>query len=154
MDIYGVVDGLKVIGSNVTLTDSWIHNLLHSDNDPNQRDGTTHDDNVQVEGGNNIVIQRNTMTDGHNAAIQVTQNYAVTSNIKITDNWLSGGACTVNVTQKAKGGPIQGMTIGSNDFGPGRYGLACAIRVPQTSPISIWSNVWASNSQAVPLQWF
>jgi len=145
LDISRVVDPIKVVDGNVTVLASWMHNNAHFDPDPNQRDGKTHDDGVQIEGGSGITLTGNVIENGHNAAVMITQNHAATADVTISDNWLGGGACTVNVTQKGAGGkdaPIQGMVIRGNHFGPGRYGTTCPMRLPSTSPISVSGNFW------------
>lgn len=155
LDISNVVDTVKVIGPNVTVADSWLHQHFHSDNDPNQPDGHTHDDGIQVEGGANIVISGNKITDAHNAAIMITQNYSQTSNVQIRNNALSGGACTINMTQMGKGTPLTGMAISGNRFGTGTYGYACAMRLPKASSFSLSDNLWASAPARTLLpQWF
>ena len=150
LNISNVVDTVKVIGPNFTLQDSWLHDNFHSENDPHQSSGATHDDNVQVEGGDNILIQHNTLANAHNAAVMVTQNNRVTSNLHIRNNWISGGACSINMTQRAKGGPILGTSISGNRFSGGTYGNTCPMLIPATSPVSITDNVWdATDAPAV-----
>lgn len=148
LNVSAVVDTAKVIGSNVTIENSWMHGTAYSDRDPNQSDGKTHDDNVQIEGGSNIVIRGNLFENSHNAAIMVTQNYAATANVMIQANHLRGGACTVNVSQQGVNRPILGMAITGNRFGPGWYGTTCPIRVPTSSPVSISANVWEPSMAA------
>lgn len=147
LDVYDVVDQVKVIGSNVTVRDSWLHDSFHSTNDPNQADGKTHDDNVQIEGGSNIVLEGNLLTGAHNAGIMLTQNKSVTSNVRVQGNWISDGACQINVDQKGKAA-IQGTSILENRFGPGSYGATCAMRLPKTSPIKVTSNTWLQTGKA------
>ena len=150
LEITRVVDAVKIIGGNVSLTGSWLHGNAHFSPDPNQSDNQTHDDGVQVTGGKNITISGNTIETAHNSAIMIGQG-TTTGNISITGNWLSGGGCTVNVTQAGTGTPIQGMVISNNKFGPGIYGTACPMRLPSASPISLSNNVWDSNGKtAVP----
>ena len=154
LNIYGVVDPIKVIGGPFKLTDSWVHDTLHYEPDPNQSDGKTHDDSVQIEGGTNIVLDGNRFEDAHNAAIMVTQNHSVTANVTISNNYLSHGACAVNVTQSGLGVPIVGMRIVSNRFGPGAYGRTCPMRLPLTSVFSVVGNTWIDTGlEAKPL-WF
>lgn len=151
LNISRVVDTVKVIGSNVSVSDSWLHGNLHSDNDLNQSDGKTHDDNVQIEGGSNIRITGNTMEGSYNAAVMVTQNVSKTSDFILESNWLQGGACTVNVTERSRGGSIYGMAVRNNRFGVSRYGSTCPMRLPSSSPISVTSNIWDSTlKQALP----
>jgi hypothetical protein len=156
LDISGVVDATKVIGSNVTIRNSWFHDPIHSDSDPNQPDGKTHDDGIQIEGGTTVLIEKNKIAGFHNAAIQVTQNYAVTHAVTIRSNQLSGGGCQVNVTQKGNGGggkAITSFAITSNGFGPGKYGKTCPMRLPKTSTFTVSGNYWISGLlAALPLR--
>lgn len=153
LNIYGVVDGVKVIGNNVSVSGSWIHDTIYSTSDPNQSDGKTHDDSFQVEGGSNITISGNSAEDAHNSAVMVTQNRSATSNLHISGNWFKDGACTVNVTQTNRG-PITGSSITSNRFGAGHYGYTCAVRVPKTSPFTISGNLWDATSKGIVPQVF
>ena len=153
VEIARVVDNVKVIGGNAVVKSSWLHDSTYSSNDPNQPDGVTHDDGVQVEGGPNTLIQGNNIENHHNAAVMVTQNYSVTSNLKVVGNWLRDGACTVNVTENPRG-RIIGAEIRDNRFEPGHYGMTCPMRLPSTSPIALSGNTWLSTgAQSNPL-WF
>ena len=156
LDISGVVDAVKVIGSNVTVRNSWFHDPIHSSSDPNQPDGKTHDDGIQIEGGTTILVEKNKITGFHNAAIQVTQNYAATHGVTIRSNQLSGGGCQVNVTQRGSGGggkAISSFALTSNGFGPGRYAKTCPMRLPKTSSFTVSGNYWlVGRLAALPLK--
>jgi hypothetical protein len=130
LDVSGVVDNAVVFGDNVAITDSWFHRPSYFTPWPAQPDNQTHNDNVQIEGGRNITIARNTFEDAHNAAVMITQNYARSSDILITGNQLSGGGCTINLSEKGRG-PI-GATVIGNRFGPSRY-AGCAVIAPDSS---------------------
>ena len=60
----------------------------------------------------------------------ITQNYARSSGILISDNYLSGGGCTINLSEKGRG-PIRATVVG-NRFGPSRY-AGCAVIAPDSS---------------------
>jgi hypothetical protein len=143
VDISGTVDAVKVIGSNVTITDSRLHDALYmSSGVTYQSDGTTHNDGVQVEGGGNITISGNTINGFHNAAIMVTQNAALITGITINNNTLSLGGCTINMSEKSKG-PLAGVSVTSNKFGVNNTGSrACPMLIPSTTPATISSNTW------------
>ena len=140
LDISQVVDTAMIFGDNATIEDSWLHGNTHFDPDPNQPDGKSHDDNIQIEGGTNIVIRNNTIEGSFNAAIMVTQNYARSSNIRISGNRISGGGCSINLSEKGKG-PITGMTIENNVFGPSRVDN-CAVIAPPTSTPTMRANTY------------
>jgi hypothetical protein len=154
LDISGVVDATKVIGGNVTIRNSWFHDPIHSASDPNQPDGKTHDDGIQIEGGSAILVENNKIGGFHNAAIQVTQNYAATHGVTVRNNEFSGGACQINVTDKGAGGggkAISSFSLTSNGFGPGDYGTTCPMRLPNSSSFSVSANYWIANGKpAVP----
>ena len=157
LDISGVVDTAKVIGPNVTIRNSWFHDPIHSDSDPNQPDGKTHDDGIQLEGGSNVLIENNKIAGFHNAAIQVTQNYSATNGVTIRNNQFSDGACQINVTDRGAGGagaPIHSFALTSNRFGPGKYGTTCPMRLPKTSTFSVSGNSWLANGLAATPNWF
>jgi hypothetical protein len=153
VNISNVVDSVKVIGGNVSVTNSWLHNNVHYSPDPTQSDNMTHDDGIQVTGGKNITITGNSIDGAHNAALMVGQGKTV-GNVKVSNNWLGGGGCTINVTQNGVGTPIQGMVISDNQFAPGNHGTACPMRLPNSSPISLSSNVWAATGKAAAPQRF
>jgi len=153
LDISRVVDSFKIIGGNVSLTNSWLHDNAHFSPDPNQSDNQTHDDGIQVTGGKNIAISGNTIEGAHNSALMIGQGKTV-ANVTISNNWLGGGGCTVNVTQSGVGTPIQEMAIKNNQFGPGNYGTACPMRLPNSSPISLSANVWATTGKTATPQRF
>lgn len=148
VDISRVVDSIKVIGSHVRITDSWLHGNYHT-TDSRQPDGKTHNDGVQVQGGSRIFIVNNLIEDASNAALMVTQNYAATGTLEVSRNVLRDGACTINVTQKGLGTPIRGMSIASNKFGDGQYGKNCAMRLPSASPVAVSGNTWERSSPTV-----
>lgn len=152
VDISGVVDSVQVINSgHATITASWLHGNKHFDPDPLQADGYSHDDNIQVQGGSSSVIKGNTLEGAYNSGVMVTQASGKISGLQISNNWLSGGACTVNVTQVGAGTPIVGLSITGNRFGPSRYGTTCPMLVPGTSSMTISGNVWdATGKPALP----
>jgi hypothetical protein len=78
MNIHGAVDSVKAY-DNVTIVDSYIHDLAYFTSDPNQNGGRTDNDAVQTyEGNQHIVMRHNTFdlstTPHANAAYQLTQD--------------------------------------------------------------------------------
>jgi hypothetical protein len=69
--------------------------------------GPTHNDAVQpYEGNRNVLLRHNTLalSNKDNAAYQVTQDRGKPSqSLRIENNWLDGGGCTLNFSHK--GGP-------------------------------------------------
>ena len=115
VNVHGSVAGLKMFGSNATVQDSWIHGLVTYAHDPNQGGGRTHNDDVQILSGTNLRIIGNTLEGGRNAAVMITQDQGTTSNVVIDNNWVSGGACSVNMTPKPLGA-LNAITTDNNIF--------------------------------------
>ncbi|WP_460602735.1 hypothetical protein [Jatrophihabitans fulvus] len=115
VNIHGTKDGAKIFGNDVTIVDSYIHDLSYYANDQFQNGGPSHNDAIQILGGKNISIHRNTLRDGSNAALQVTQTKGPVTNLTFTRNWTGGGACTVNL-QDAPLTSMTGITLDSNLF--------------------------------------
>src|SRR4029450_10147395 len=69
--------------------------------DPSQGGGATHNDAIQMQGGENVTFKNNRIEGGTNAAIMVTQDFAATKNLTISGNRLNGGACPVNIAPTA-----------------------------------------------------
>lgn len=91
VNIHNTFDGAK-LGSNVTIQDSYIHDLIVTDD--------SHNDGLQGLDGTNIVIRRNTIIapDGSTSAIILGVNGNDSwrlNNILIDNNLLGGGAWTV-----------------------------------------------------------
>ena len=96
-----VIDPIKVIGDNVEVRDSWLHDNLHYEQDESRGGTPSHDDSIQIEAGKNISITGNRMEGADNAAIQITQNTSKTplGNVRISDNYFNDGGCTVNIAK-------------------------------------------------------
>jgi hypothetical protein len=124
VDIHGTVDGAKIFGDNTTITQSWIHDLTHYASDPNQGGAASHNDDVQVLGGRNLLISGNTLVGASNSAMQVTQTRSAVAYLTFTGNWAGYGACTVNLQDK----PLTSMSqisLTNNKFGKNStYGCA------------------------------
>jgi hypothetical protein len=115
VNIHGTVDGAKIFGNDTVIQDSWIHSLGYFAHDPMQNNGPSHNDAVQVLGGRNLLIEHNTLEGGANSALQVTQSHSAVSNLRLTDNWAGGGACTVNL-QDAPLTSMSGIRVDHNRF--------------------------------------
>lgn len=89
VNIHSTMDGLK-IGDNVTVQDSYIHDLVTT------RD--SHNDGIQSLGSTNVVIRHNTILvpgGSTSAIILSTGSASAMRNILIDGNLLGGGAYTV-----------------------------------------------------------
>jgi hypothetical protein len=115
VNIHGTGDGAK-LGDNVTVQDSFIHDLAIS--------GESHNDGLQGLDGANITIKHNTIIvkEGATSAIilGVTANDSWTlKNISIDNNLLGGGALTVYGGYRAGTDPVDrvsGIRITNNRF--------------------------------------
>ena len=132
--IHRVVDQVSIIGDNVTIKNSLLNGNLFYEQDPNYQGTPTHDDNIQISIGTNLTFINNVMTDTTNAAIMVTQDRGHVSNMRVENNFMDGGACTVNLAEKAYG-PLQGIAFRDNTFGVGQRIDHCGIIRPITTTI-------------------
>ena len=145
VNIHHVVDSIKIIGSNVTVQDSWLHDNSYYSWTPSG--GDTHTDNVQIQIGNNIIIRNNTIAHSRNAAVMITQDRGDVSNVTFSGNRADGGACTINVAEKAYG-PINGLKVTGNTFGLNTRISRCAVLLPDTtrSISTVTSNVFTDGT--------
>jgi len=155
MNIHGAVDGVKAY-DNVTIVDSYIHDLAYFTSDPNQNGGPTHNDAVQTyEGNQHIVMRHNTFdlstTPHANAAYQLTQDGGkVATDIHIDSNWLDGGGCTLNFAHKGGPTPMTGIYVTNNRFG--RHSVYnCPILISTQTVLSQNAgNVWDDTGAPIP----
>lgn len=145
-NLHGCVDGARM-GSDVTIEDSWIHDL--------SRKGSLHPDAIQTTSGRNVTIRGNTLSsvndasgDAGNAALMMGSESAPRQvrNFLVEKNDLDGGSFTLNVRGDID---ASGVTIRDNAFGRDfRYGpVLTPYRVPVAS-----GNVYSGTSAAVPVE--
>ncbi|MCU1438807.1 MAG: Parallel beta-helix repeat protein [Naasia sp.] len=125
VNIHHVIDQVHITGDNVVVADSWLHDNLHYEDDPNHSDGS-HDDNVQIQVGQNITIVGNVMSHSHNANIQVTQDRGKVGNLRIANNRFDHGGCSVNIAEKSHGA-LSAVSILDNVFGRTTKWANCAV---------------------------
>jgi len=153
LNIHGAVDGVKAY-DNVTLRDSYVHDLSWFASDPNQHGGPTHNDAVQTyEGNRHIVLRHNAMSPGPrgNAAYQVSQDGGKpATDIRVEGNWLDGGGCTLNFAHHGGPTPMTGIYVSGNRFG--RHSVyQCPILVSTLTTLSQNSgNVWDDTGAPIP----
>jgi len=142
VNLHDTVDHVKIIGDNVTIRDSWLHANLHYSNDPAQGGGATHDDNIQIQRGNNLNITRNTLQSATNAAIQVTQDMGVVSQVVIDRNLVGGGACSFNLAEKDRG-TLTDFALRANRFTrTSKYNCAIIVSGTSRSSLTLSDNRW------------
>ena len=145
VDIHNVIDGVHITGSNVTVEDSWIHDNLHYVNDPNFNGSPSHDDSIQIQVGNNIMITGNTLSGPYNANTQITQDRGVVSNVTFTENNFSGGKCSINIAEKSYG-PLKGIVIKDNKFAQNTSLANCAVISKTTTIIDHADNFYTDGT--------
>jgi hypothetical protein len=151
-NIHGAVDGIKAY-DNVSVLDSWIHDLARFDADPNQGGGPTHNDAVQTyEANQHIFLLRNNfvVTADDNAAYQLTQDGGqLAADIHIERNWLDGGGCTLNFAHKVLT-HLTGVYVVGNRFGRNSF-YDCPILISTQTVLSQNSgNVWDDSGLPIP----
>jgi hypothetical protein len=149
VDISGVIDPIKVIGGNVEIRDSWLHDNLHYEQDPLWNGTPSHSDSIQIEAGKGISVIGNRLEGSHNAAIQITQNTskAQLGDIRVSGNYLNDGGCTLNVARTPVS--IGTFSVTDNQFGPDRTFSGCGILAPDMNAPQQWGNVWKATGKAV-----
>jgi len=88
VNVHGTVDGLK-LGDNVTVQDSYIHDLVMS--------GDSHNDGMQSLGASNVQIRHNTIIigKGSTSAILLSTGSGAQRDFTIDSNLVGGGAFTI-----------------------------------------------------------
>ena len=149
VDISGVIDPIRVIGGDVEIRDSWLHDNLHYEQDPLWNGTPSHSDSIQIEAGNDIAVIGNRMEGAHNAAIQITQNTskAQLGAIRVAGNYLNDGGCTLNVARTPA--PIGSFAVADNVFGPDRGFAQCGILAPDMNAPQQSGNTWEATGAAV-----
>jgi hypothetical protein len=131
-NIHDVTDQVHIVGNDVTVQSSWLHSNLHYAVDPNNGNGPTHDDNIQIQAGVNMHFVGNRLEGAHNSVMQVTQDTGVVGNILFSGNYADGGNCTLNILEKTHG-PVHGVVISNNIFGTDTAFANCAIGTVSTT---------------------
>lgn len=145
--------------ANVTVDGNYIHDLTHWNYDPAHSDGT-HNDGIQIQGGQNIAIRNNNIVgsvvagDGlgtygkhGGSALIVGQNVSPVANLVVEKNWFDDGQNSVCINHGSRASislTLQGNFLGRNqyDFGGGsKY----AIRIYSKSKSNVaglYTNRW------------
>ncbi|MFS0884163.1 hypothetical protein [Aeromicrobium sp. 179-A 4D2 NHS] len=151
VQIRDVVDSVHVTGDNVRIKDSWLHSNTHYEQDPNWGGKPSHDDNIQIVKGNNIVIEGTHLEDSHSAAVMMVQDQGPISNVTLRGNTIGGGACSVNMAVKGYG-PLKNILVTTNTFKRNQTKhLGCAVIAPAASVPTLVSNVWYHDGSSVKL---
>lgn len=152
LEITGVVDGAGFHGDNNSLHDSWIHDLTYygSGHYPGAQ-VPTHNDGIQIHGGNNGTFKGNRISGADNAAVMVTQDVGSTSNQVFEGNWFDEGSCSVNIHDKNRG-PMNQVVVKNNQFGKNTTLKDCAIIATKASGVKASGNTWVGTDETVPVK--
>lgn len=106
-------DSLRNGPVDVVVEQCYVHDQGFWSNPPdNTSSDGSHADGIQIQGGSGYVIRGNNFTgklnpiyapnwyghDTSNAVFMIKPDVGLLSNVTITDNWLDGGAVTINVS--------------------------------------------------------
>ena len=149
--ITGNVDSVKVQGSNVTIADSLLGNTHYWRRDPNQDNGPSHNDGIQVQQGSNVSIQGNYVRRSSNFAILGASDIGHTSGLRIQGNWLDGGHCTVKLQEQH--GYSLSAQVHRNKFGPNRKVRDCALVAVRGTSLSQSENYYRPGGRRVHVTW-
>jgi hypothetical protein len=153
VNMHHVIDHMAITGDNVLVENSWLHDNLRYEHDPYYNGTPTHEDNAQIAVGSNIIFRGNTLEGTHNAAIQVTQDRGAVSNLTLEGNWISNGACSVNLAQN-KWGPVKNVVVTNNVFTRTQIYDGCAIIAdyPTVPEVKLSGNVWSDGTPVDSIQ--
>ncbi|MCB5273759.1 hypothetical protein BJG92_01283 [Arthrobacter sp. SO5] len=168
-NIYGSNDGLGIFSrpggtpaANVVAEGNYIHDLSYFSNDPAHADGT-HNDGIQVQGGENIRITGNhviastvrgpgSKASAHgkhaSAAILLQQNVARLSGVVVDNNWLDGGQSSIVIDNADY--PAIAVTVRANKLGRNQFDFGNNSKYPvriidcrASTVTGLATNVWA-----------
>jgi hypothetical protein len=120
--VSGGVDSIKIQGDNTIVEDSLLENTDYYANDPQQGGTPTHNDNIQIQNGQNVRVTGNTIRGATNFAILGAASKG-NLNLVVKDNWLDGGHCTVKL--QILNGWSETAQVTDNTFGPNRVVSSC-----------------------------
>lgn len=119
VDVSGGNDGIDVWGGDVSIADSFVHDLSRADG--------SHDDAVQVTGGGDVLVKHSTLlarvgSDPMNACVQLGTLTGKLGSFAMSDSLCDGGNYSVNANTSA--GSFGPVSFVGNRFGAGyRYGV-------------------------------
>jgi hypothetical protein len=152
-NIHGTTDASKVTGDNVTITDSYIHDLPFWAHDPDQGGKPAHNDGVEIFVGKNLHITDNAfyVASYGNAAMQVNQNLGTVTDLHFTGNYADGGNCTVNLVNLPRPS-MTGIQVDDNRFGRNTSIVNCAIFAKNAVTLTDLNDVWDDTGLPVTLR--
>lgn len=152
-NIHGTTDGSKVTGDNVTIADSYIHDLPFWAHDPDQGGKPAHNDGVEIFVGKDLHITDNAfyIASYGNSAMQVNQNLGAVTDLHFTGNYADGGHCTVNLVNMPRPS-MTGIQVDDNRFGRDTSIVNCAIFAKYAVTLTDVNDVWDDTGLPVTLR--
>ncbi|HEY3408168.1 MAG TPA: carbohydrate-binding domain-containing protein [Propionicimonas sp.] len=144
--ISGGVDSVKIQGNNTVVEDSLLEDTDYYANDPQQGGTPTHNDNIQIQNGQNVKVTGNTIRGATNFAVLGAASKG-NLNLIVKDNWLDGGHCTVKL--QILNGWAETATVTGNKFGPNRAVSSCAFTSYPAVKLTQNSNTFENGGTAV-----
>ncbi len=144
--ITGGVDSVKIQGNNTVVEDSLLENTDYYANDPQQGGTPTHNDNIQIQNGQNVKVTGNTIRGATNFAVLGAASKG-NLNLIVKDNWLDGGHCTVKL--QILNGWAETASVTGNKFGPNRAVSSCAFTSYPAVKLTQNSNTFENGGTAV-----
>ncbi|WP_115790095.1 hypothetical protein [Arthrobacter silvisoli] len=152
--------------ANVVIEGNYINELTYWSNDPAHSDGT-HNDGIQVQGGQNIRIVGNTVVGsivtGAGSApsprgthggctIMLQQNVAKLANVLVERNWVDDGQTSINIAVGSKYPDIV-VTVQRNFLGRNQYDYGNGSKYPiriisraKSKVTGLFINRWEDNN--------
>ena len=149
--VQGNVDSVKIHGDNVTVEDSLLESTVYYNSDPNQGGGASHNDNIQILWGKNLLIRGNTIRNATNFAILGGATRGDVPNLVIDGNWLDGGHCTVKL--QILNGWHETARVTNNKFGPNRKIKNCQLQVYTSVSLADGGNIMEETGVPVLPLW-
>lgn len=128
VSIEGTVDSIAIADDNVRVARSSLRKTAHFASDPSQGGGPSHDDNVQIWNGDNVQIIGNSITGSKNFAVLAAPEMGSVRNLRVHENWLNNGYCTVKFSDYGGANPID-VRMFNNRFGNNRKVRECTMVV-------------------------
>ena len=144
--IIGGVDSIKIQGDNTIVEDSLLENTTYYASDPQQSGGPTHNDNIQIQNGQNVKVTGNTIRGSQNFAVLGAASKG-NLNLVVTDNWLDGGHCTIKL--QLLNGWAETAVVTGNKFGPNRKVSSCAFTAYPAVTLTQSGNTLEANGSTV-----
>ncbi|WP_165699998.1 right-handed parallel beta-helix repeat-containing protein [Ornithinimicrobium ciconiae] len=143
-DIHSAEDGIRIQSDDVTIEDSYIHDL--------HRQSGGHHDAIQIRSGDNITIRGNNLQayvvpadDPMNAALQIGSLLGddTISDLVVTGNLMNGGNYTINGGGRGE--------VDSAHYANNRFGRNYRFSVTGNLHNSVWedTNVWHDTGEPV-----